>query len=218
MAAHDQTVSLKGDGLKDATRRQHDHLPWRRNVILDRTITANTGSACTMLLKKDFQSTVSAIVYSILRERFLPGDPDRRIPHNRAVRFLLEQHGRMADYLRWPLVVLTLAFDWSSLPRHGRRFRRLEPAARARRIEAWRNSPLGLCRDFVRFYDSMVVFYWYSKVDRAVHRDTWSGSRRRESFHEASSMDIGPGPGFRKFPGSRVIVRPALGRSAPGSR
>jgi hypothetical protein len=124
-----------------------------------------------MSLKTDFQSTVSAIVYSILRERFQPADPGRGFPRNRAVRFLLEQHGRMTDYLRWPLVVLTIVFDWSSLPRHGRRFHRLDPSRRAGRIEAWRTSPLGPCRDLIRFYDSLVVFYWYSQAGKAVERE-----------------------------------------------
>ena len=118
-----------------------------------------------------FRSTVSAIVYSILHERFSSSGPGDDFPNNRAVRFLLEQHGRMPDYLRWPLVFLTLVFDWSSLPRLGRRFHRLQPPARLRRIEAWRNSPLPPCRDFIRFFDSLVVYYWYSKVGAEVSKD-----------------------------------------------
>jgi hypothetical protein len=124
-----------------------------------------------MFLNTAFQATVSAIVYTILRDRFQPGGTSHDFPHNRAVRFVLEQHGRMASYLRWPFVILTLAFDWSSLPRHGRCFHRLTPADRSKKVAAWRNSPLMICRDFVRFYDSLVVFYWYSKADQAVHRD-----------------------------------------------
>jgi hypothetical protein len=140
-------------------------------MISDRCRMPQKDVCAGMSLKTDFQSTVSAIVYSILQERFPTGDPGRGFPNNLAVRFLLEQHGRMADYLRWPLVVLTLVFDWSSLPRHGRRFHRLSPATRARQIGAWRTSPLGFCRDFIRFYDSLVVFYWYSHAAKVVERE-----------------------------------------------
>ena len=123
-----------------------------------------------MALTKDFRSIASAIVYSIIDERFGPVDATRELVRNRAVRFLVEQHGRMADYLRLPLAVLTMAFDASSLPRHGRRFRKLAPADRVKQVAAWRTSPLGPCRDFVRFYDSLVVVYWYSTAAQGGRR------------------------------------------------
>ena len=130
------------------------------------------------IIENSHYSIISAIVYSIVGERFEAPDPRRDLPHNRAVRFLLAQHGRMADYLRWPLVALTLAFDWSSIPRHGRRFHRLAPAARARKIEAWRGSRLGACRDFIRFHESLVVFYWYSEAGHGDPAGAAAGGSR----------------------------------------
>lgn len=143
-----------------------------------------------MGLRTEFQNTVSALVYSVIAERFESGQrrADREggtgddFPHNRVVRFLLDQHARMPDFLRLPFAAVTLAFDWSSLPRHGRRFHRLAPAARLGRVRAWRGSPVPACRDFIRFFDSLVALSWYSEVGASAPRDgappRVSGGRR----------------------------------------
>jgi hypothetical protein len=117
-----------------------------------------------MNLKTEFQSTVSAIGYSIIHEKCPPCDAVREFPHNASVRFLIEQHGRMPGYLQLPLMLVTIAFDWSSMLRHGRRFHRLPHTKRWRSIEAWRNAPLAPCRDFIRLFESLTIFYWYSQV------------------------------------------------------
>jgi hypothetical protein len=109
-----------------------------------------------------FEATVSALSYSILRERCPGADEDPGFPHNRCARFVLEQHGRMPDYLRLPFAALTRAFGASALLRHGRPFHRLPHAARWSHIETWRNAPFGPCRDLVRFYESFVIFHWHS--------------------------------------------------------
>lgn len=109
-----------------------------------------------------FEATVSALGYSILRERCPDAERACDFPHNRTVRFVLDQHGRMPDYLRLPFAAVTLAFGCSSVLRHGKPFHRLPHAARWRQVEAWRSAPLGPCRDLIRFYESFVIFYWYS--------------------------------------------------------
>jgi hypothetical protein len=115
-----------------------------------------------------FRATVSAIGYSIIRERCGSSGTGAAFPHNRVVRFLLEQHDRMAGHLRLALMLVALAFDWSSLPRHGQPFHTLPHCDRWRQLEAWRRSPLGTCRKFVQFFESLVLFYWYSEVDTAT--------------------------------------------------
>lgn len=109
-----------------------------------------------------FETTVSALCYSILRERCPDGDRSPEFPHNRMVQFVLAQHARIPDFLRAPFAAATLAFGASSLLRHGKSFHRLPHAARWRQVEAWRRAPLGPCRDLIRFYESFVVYYWYS--------------------------------------------------------
>jgi hypothetical protein len=109
-----------------------------------------------------FETTVSALSYSIIRERCRASDPAEDHPGNRVVGFVLEQHGRMAAYLRWPLAALTLGFDAWGVIGAGRPFHHQDHAARWRQVESWRASPIGPCRDLVRFYESLVVFGAYS--------------------------------------------------------
>jgi hypothetical protein len=113
-----------------------------------------------------FQVTVSALCYSILRERCPAPESELDFPNNRAVRFVLDQHGRMAEFLRLPLACVTIVFGGSSILRHGKPFHRLSHEARWRQFEAWRNARLAVCRDLIRFYESFVIYYWYS---------TWPG-------------------------------------------
>jgi hypothetical protein len=109
-----------------------------------------------------FRSTVSALAYSILRERCWSPDLAEDHPHNRVVAFVLEQHGRMAAYLRWPMVALTLGFDAWGVLRAGRPFHRQGHASRLAQVEAWRSSRIGPFRDLVRFYETLVIFGGYS--------------------------------------------------------
>jgi hypothetical protein len=62
------------------------------------------------MLARAFGNAVSALCYSFIHAHFgeRAGDPDAR--WNSTVRFVLAQHARMPDYLRFPLKVLTLAF------------------------------------------------------------------------------------------------------------
>jgi hypothetical protein len=109
-----------------------------------------------------FPWTVSALTYSIIRERCAPAA--HGFPNNRVVRFILEQHGRMPDYLRTPLQLLTLAFDAWPLPFTGHPFHCLSHERRWRQVHAWKRSALGARRDLVRFYEGLVLFGWYAEV------------------------------------------------------
>jgi hypothetical protein len=112
-------------------------------------------------MKRTFEAAVSALCYTVLDERCPPPTPGA-FSHNDVVRFVLEQHARMPDYLRLPMRLLTVGFDWWGLVPLGRRFHRAPPDLRRRQVEAWRRSRLGLCRDLIRFYESLAVFGWNS--------------------------------------------------------
>ena len=121
-------------------------------------------------MRAGFDNTVSALCYSILRdetERVSLADRGAVSP-NAVVNFVLDQHGRMPDYLRFPLILFTLAFDLAGLGYGGARFHRMAPPARQRQIAAWRNSRVGLARDFVKLYDSLAIFCWTSMM--VAHR------------------------------------------------
>lgn len=113
-------------------------------------------------MRRSFEATVSALGYSIIESRCAPAH-DGAFPHNDAVRFVLAQWARMPDWQRLPFACLTLAFDLCGLLRSGARFHRQTPAARAQQMERWRHSRISLCRDFIRFYDSLVILWWYSQ-------------------------------------------------------
>jgi hypothetical protein len=59
----------------------------------------------------NFQSTVSALVYSLVHERCAGTTPDGRFIENDVVRFVVAQQGRTPDYLRLLLRVVTILFD-----------------------------------------------------------------------------------------------------------
>ena len=126
------------------------------------------GNPTMRLFRSDmvlsFRFTVSALAYSIIWERCGEAGSGLDFLHNRAVRFVLEQHARMPDYLRLPLAGLTLVLDAWAIPLTGHPFHRLPHERRWRQILAWKSSTLGFRRDLIRFYESLVIFGWYTEV------------------------------------------------------
>ncbi len=113
-------------------------------------------------ISNDF--VVSALVESIIRERFIGKEAGAIYSHESIVRFLLEQLARMPDYLRFPMKCLTLLFNVWSLPFTGRTFHRLPYDRQLRQIRDWRNSSFGFRRDLIKFYETFTVFGWYSEL------------------------------------------------------
>jgi hypothetical protein len=107
-----------------------------------------------------FEHTVSALVYSIVRERCVVSGEEWHL--NRVVRFVLCQHDHMPDYLRLPIKLLTLVFSMESLLTSGCWFQRLQHKRRWAQVLRWRRSRLGLCRDLIKFYESLAVFGWHA--------------------------------------------------------
>ena len=109
-----------------------------------------------------FANTVSAIAYSVIREQCRFAEAGRSCSPNRVTRFVMEQHGRMPHFLRLPLKIATLIFDAWTIPTAGRPFHRLPHEQRWRVIESWKQSPMSFCRDLIKFYESLAIFYCYS--------------------------------------------------------
>jgi hypothetical protein len=76
----------------------------------------------------------------------------------------------MPDYLRLPFRCLTLLFDAWALPLTGRPFHCASAAQRLRQVRAWRSSRLGFRRDFIKFYESLALFAWYSERELTATR------------------------------------------------
>jgi hypothetical protein len=114
------------------------------------------------------RDTVSAITYSLIREECGGEDPKAPFFHNAVARFVLEQQRRMPDFLRLPMVGLTLLFDAQSIVGTGRPFHSLSHERRWRQIERWRGSRLSFCTDLIRFYQSLVVYGWHAMIDECT--------------------------------------------------
>ncbi len=130
-------------------------------------------------------AVISALAYSFIRERFPRLDVSAEFPQNRAARFVVEQQGRMSAHLRVPLVILTLGFDAAGVLSGGRRFRAKGHGARWKQIEAWRSSRIGLRRDFIRFYESLVVFGCGSMI----RFDAGDGGRRPAAVGASKAVE-----------------------------
>jgi choline dehydrogenase-like flavoprotein len=114
------------------------------------------------MLARAFENAVSALCYAFIRAHFGERAGAPGVRWNRTVGFVLDQHGRMPDYLRLPLKFLTLAFVyWSNLPRL-RSYRGVDPDLRWKRIERMRGSTVGPFRDLVRFYEGLTVFGFHA--------------------------------------------------------
>ncbi|MGH8509366.1 MAG: hypothetical protein ACREVH_11715 [Gammaproteobacteria bacterium] len=123
------------------------------------------GEPFQQSMRLGFINTVSALCYSMLIEEREPAaGEDCNLSPNAVVNFVLDQHERMPDYLRFPFLLFTIFFDLAGVVHGGTLFHRMEQSDRRRQIEAWRNSRFGLPRDFIRFYESLVVFCWYSML------------------------------------------------------
>ncbi len=109
-----------------------------------------------------FEKTVEGICDSILQSRCQvpPEDADAR--RTEVVQYVLAQHGRMPDYLRLAFRLATWGFELAGLAHGGRVFHRAAHPSRWRQIESWRGGPVPVTRDFIRFYESLIVQCWYA--------------------------------------------------------
>ena len=70
----------------------------------------------------------------------------------------------LPGYLHFPTLVLLNSFDWFCVLRTGKRFQDQSSENQLRYLRSWKESPLGPCRDFVRFQEKMTIFVFYSQI------------------------------------------------------
>ncbi len=112
----------------------------------------------------DFTYTVYRLTQSIVSKHFgseIAWPPEREP----VTQFVIGQVGIMPDYLRLPIRTLTRLFDVWTVPFAGHCFHELPSSRRQRHIQAWKTSSRALRRDFIRFYESLIVFGWNAEVD-----------------------------------------------------
>jgi len=72
--------------------------------------------------------------------------------------FILGQVEHMPGYLRKPFHLLALLFALAPILSYGHSFHRSAPQCQRLVLARWRASRLGFRRDFVRFFDTLVLF------------------------------------------------------------
>jgi choline dehydrogenase-like flavoprotein len=144
-----------------------------------------------------FHDTISAMVWS-LAEPFA-AIPGLEPPYNDVTQFVLRQHAQMPDYLAPPIVAATLGFDTVGLRRGGRLFHQQPPESRRKQIAAWRNSPVGVARDLIRYVESLGTFALLSRLSEppsAPAASTPPGATESPTAEmRAEIAVIGSGPG-----------------------
>jgi hypothetical protein len=81
---------------------------------------------------------------------------------NQTVREVYQRVLNMPRFLLIPIVMLTIIFDGYGLSRNGRLFRRQNAVQQDQQIACWQNSPMSMCRDFIKLYQKTIIFVYYS--------------------------------------------------------
>lgn len=82
---------------------------------------------------------------------------------NAIARFILAQHAGMTDYLRVPLLILTLVFSESQRLFAGRALVEQPPERRRMTLRRWKTIGIGPVSDLIRFYESLTVVALYDE-------------------------------------------------------
>jgi hypothetical protein len=102
-------------------------------------------------------SEIVAAICKELHSRYDAIDEQPVMEQSAVVSEIMQRQQAMPDYLRLPVRVLTFCFDMSGIYFGGKRFQKLLPAERDKQFSAWKASRLGLCRNFIRFYESLYL-------------------------------------------------------------
>jgi choline dehydrogenase-like flavoprotein len=164
--------------------------------------TAKPASERSSFLRRRFEDAVSGLCYAFIHGRYgdRAGPPGPR--WNRTVRFVLDQHTRMPDYLRVPLMAATLLLDQSTRLSALAPLHRLAPQRRAQAIAAVRRARiLGPLKEILRFYETLSVFGFGDQLERAADTGT------------AEQTDTGDQPAASASDIRRCLDRPGPAQS-----
>lgn len=118
----------------------------------------------------DFRQCASGIVGALLANLFDEIKSPDQLKTHEASQFVLSQYDRMPDYLRVPFKLIAWFFDAAPIFIHGRPFHKLSLATRQQIVFNWKNASLGFKRDFIRFFDTLAIFAWYSERESTIQR------------------------------------------------
>jgi hypothetical protein len=121
-------------------------------------------------MKNLLKSTVTAICASVAEQHEPFEHSAFRAPYTDVSEFVWLQLCQMTGYLKIPMIILTLVFSFFGIFRGFRVFPKLSATQRKSQLESWKNSPLSPLRDFVRFYESLILLALYSRLNQDTAR------------------------------------------------
>ena len=68
----------------------------------------------------------------------------------------------MPIWLKYPILILTFLFNILGILSAGHLFQAQPFDQQIKTVEAWKNSRIKLCREFVKFYDKLALFIYFS--------------------------------------------------------
>ena len=70
---------------------------------------------------------------------------------------------QMSYFLRSAMTILNLVFNFHGLIRRGKWFYLQTPKQKCQQVSKWRKSQLGICRDYIGFYEKLAFFVYFSQ-------------------------------------------------------
>ena len=110
----------------------------------------------------------------------IPSEPEldseaSREVEDAVVSFLAAQIQSLPVYVRIPYRFALVGFEWLAVLRFGRRYARLDDKHRRCYLRAWDQSPVGLCRDFVKLLRSCTLLAYLDHPVVARELDVAAG-------------------------------------------
>jgi hypothetical protein len=109
------------------------------------------------------RATVTAIAWHLGKSKQSIREAELTSTFESEAAFLLFQMKNMPDYLRLPFYMLTIFFGLHTVIFYGKPFFKLKPHQREKVILSWKNARLSFMPVYIKFHDSLVTLYVYSK-------------------------------------------------------
>jgi len=109
-------------------------------------------------MRKIVFSLVKSVVVKALGEEALMNMPCLESTST----VLLKKIGAMPIWLKLPILILTFLFNILGVLSTGLFFEVQSFQQQMKTVDAWGNSPIKLCREFIKFYERLALFIYYS--------------------------------------------------------
>jgi hypothetical protein len=101
------------------------------------------------LAEKTISSICQSIQYSYMPNKF---------DYSGSELFIKNEISRLPDFVKFLFIFLVYLFSISSITRYGTFFYRLNIQKKIKIINSWKSSPFSFRRDFIRFFEVLILF------------------------------------------------------------